>query len=433
MMIETARLQLIPFSPQHLLALIESGERFEECFGLRAADGLREAFVSDEVSPTWLMNLRSSTVASPWIHGFAVVDRQSRSVVGSLGFKGPPDETGAVEIAYGIVPEFRGRGYATEAAAAGVELAFASSQVQRVRAHTLPTSAASMRVLEKCGFDCAGEVEDPEDGPVWRWERGRVESPYDGDLRLSRQLADEAGAVALSYFRREPRRWRKSDGSLVTEADFAVEDALRTRLHIERPDDAVLGEERGKTGAGRRCWIIDAIDGTVAFAGGGSDWGALIALESDGRLVVGMCDQPVLERRYWAVKGNGAFMSLAGSMAGRRLAVSGARDLKLARSYIPPPEWFPDERSRRIAEALTRATSAEPAVDHPALQVADGRSDLAVFLTAGPWDLAGPALVVEEAGGRFTDAAGRHVLTSGNAVFSNGYLHDAVLQIIKSV
>ncbi len=173
MTIETVHLRLIPYSPEHLLGLIESEERFEERFGLPAAAGLRAFFVSAEVSPVWLAQLRASTEADPWVHGFAVIHRESNSVIGSVGFKGPPNEDGMVEIAYGIVPAFQGRGYATEAAEAGSSFAFGCARVRLVRAHTLPTSNASMRVLSKCGFERVGEVVDPEDGLVWRWERSR--------------------------------------------------------------------------------------------------------------------------------------------------------------------------------------------------------------------------------------------------------------------
>ncbi|HVG21984.1 MAG TPA: GNAT family N-acetyltransferase [Blastocatellia bacterium] len=173
MTIETKHLRLTPYSPEHLLALIEGEELFEECFGLRAADGLRAFLLSDEVSPAWLAQLRASASADPWVHGFAVVHPESRSVIGSVGFKGPPDENGMVEIAYGIVPAFQNRGYATEAAEAAVGFAFDSENVRLVRAHTLPTPNASTRVLARCGFDYKGEVVDPEDGQVWRWELSR--------------------------------------------------------------------------------------------------------------------------------------------------------------------------------------------------------------------------------------------------------------------
>ncbi len=173
MTIETVHLRLIPYSPDHLLALIEGDERFEERFTLPASEGLRAFIVSDEVSPVWLERLRASSAADPWVHGFAVVHRESRSVIGNVGFKGPPDEVGMVEIAYGIVPAFQGRGYATEAAEAGVAFAFGNGRVRLVRAHTLPTPNASTRVLEKCGFKHTGEIVDPEDGFLWRWERNK--------------------------------------------------------------------------------------------------------------------------------------------------------------------------------------------------------------------------------------------------------------------
>jgi RimJ/RimL family protein N-acetyltransferase len=124
-----------------------------------------------EVSPVWLARLDGSSVIDPWIHGFVVVHRANESVIGKCGFKGPPAADGSVEIAYGIAPEHQGKGYATEAAAALVRYAFDSGQVRVARAHTLPEPNASTRVLTKCGFRRVGEVMDPEDGLVWRWER----------------------------------------------------------------------------------------------------------------------------------------------------------------------------------------------------------------------------------------------------------------------
>ena len=169
--LETPHLRLLPHSPSHLLALVESREQFEAQSELRAADGLREFFVSGEVSPEWLSRLRASTATDPWVHGFVVVHRETGLAIGSAGFKGPPDDDGIVEIAYGIVPSHQGRGYATEAAAALVAYAIESGQARRIRAHTLPTPNASTRVLAKCELQYIGEVIDPEDGLVWRWER----------------------------------------------------------------------------------------------------------------------------------------------------------------------------------------------------------------------------------------------------------------------
>jgi RimJ/RimL family protein N-acetyltransferase len=157
--------------PAELLALGEGVAQFEAVTGLHAAEGLRGFFVSGEVSPAWLERLRTSTQHDPWTHGFAVVEGDSDTVVGLASFKGPPDADGVVEIAYGIVPLYEGRGYATEAATALVGFAQRDDRVRVLRAHTLPERNASTHVLTKCGFELHGEVVDPEDGLVWRWER----------------------------------------------------------------------------------------------------------------------------------------------------------------------------------------------------------------------------------------------------------------------
>jgi RimJ/RimL family protein N-acetyltransferase len=127
-----------------------------------------------QVSSAWLAQLRAATPGDPWTHGFAMVDRASGTLVGSCGYKGPPGPEGIVEIAYAVAPEHRGHGYATEAAQALVAFAFGAAAVSQVRAHTEPSNGASGRVLTKSGFTCVGEVVDPEDGLVWRWERTRA-------------------------------------------------------------------------------------------------------------------------------------------------------------------------------------------------------------------------------------------------------------------
>lgn len=124
------------------------------------------------VSPDWLARVRDATVADPWTLGFSMLLRDTGAVVGTCGFKGPPGPDGVVELAYGVETDHQGKGYATEAAEALVAYAFGSGLVQLVRAHTLPEANASTRVLTKCRFQLVGEVIDPEDGLVWRWERG---------------------------------------------------------------------------------------------------------------------------------------------------------------------------------------------------------------------------------------------------------------------
>src|SRR5918999_4276591 len=129
-----------------------------------------------QLSPVWLERLRCATTDDPWVVGFNVVHTATGTTVGSCGFKGPPDDHGAVEIAYGIGLDHQNQGFATEAAASLVDFAFACSDVRVVRAHTLEAGNASARVLTKCGFSSAGQVVDPEDGLVWGWGRQRSEA-----------------------------------------------------------------------------------------------------------------------------------------------------------------------------------------------------------------------------------------------------------------
>jgi len=251
----------------------------------------------------------------------------------------------------------------------------------------------------------------------------------DADLDFALRLADAAREISLARFRGSFQKRLKADGSVVTEVDEAVEDELRELLARERPADAILGEERGASGSGERRWIIDAIDGTLSFAAGETGWGTLIALEIAGDVVVGVCDDPARDRRSWAVRGRGAFRT-EGASSPKRLHVSGTTELKRARSFVPPPEWVRGDEAVAMATALAGATRPTESEDHPALQVAFGGYDVAVFFMAGPWDLAAPLLVVEEAGGRFTDLNGAATLTAG-AVFSNGALHDATLDCLR--
>jgi RimJ/RimL family protein N-acetyltransferase len=169
--LETKSLRLVPHAPEHLRALIEGNDSYERSSGLTPAKGLRDFIVSDDVSREWLAALESATGADPWTYGFALVHSESGLVIGNAGFTGPPEAEGIVEIAYGVVPRYQGRGYATEAANAIVAWAAKNVRVGIVRAHTLPERNASTRVLEKCGFRHVGELTHPTDGLVWRWEK----------------------------------------------------------------------------------------------------------------------------------------------------------------------------------------------------------------------------------------------------------------------
>lgn len=204
MSVRTEHLILRPFTPEQLIALVETPDEFEALTGFPAAAGLRDFFVSDDVNPAWLASLNSLDSGDIWKLGFAVVDVASQSVVGSGGFKGPPGGDRVVEIAYGIVPSFQGRGYGTEVARALTEYCF-QNDVKRVRAHTLPVENASNRILKKCGFAFTGEVNDPDDGMVWRWER--VKDPYDLNRFIEAQALSYNQAVAELRLGQKKSHW----------------------------------------------------------------------------------------------------------------------------------------------------------------------------------------------------------------------------------
>lgn len=153
--IKTRNLELVLQTPEETSALIDVMTPSEKA----------------ELSADWLAQIQSATSSDPWVHRFTLIQRARHAVIGNCGFKGPPTADGVVEIAYGIAPDYQGKGYATEATQALVSYAFSNSKVRIVRAHTRPEPNASTRVLTKCGFRLVGEVMDPDDGLVWRWEK----------------------------------------------------------------------------------------------------------------------------------------------------------------------------------------------------------------------------------------------------------------------
>jgi RimJ/RimL family protein N-acetyltransferase len=161
--------RLCPHTPQHLRALLDGLENYEQLTGLTVARGVRDFIVGPEVSPDFLDQLRQREATDSWQDGFGVL--LGKKLIGLCSFAGPPSEDAVVEIAYGIAPDYEGRGYATAAARALIEYAKGTGQVCSLRAYTLPQENASTRVLQKCGFIFVGEAMNSQDGKVWRWER----------------------------------------------------------------------------------------------------------------------------------------------------------------------------------------------------------------------------------------------------------------------
>jgi histidinol-phosphatase len=235
------------------------------------------------------------------------------------------------------------------------------------------------------------------------------------DLELALALADAADAISLPRFRTGLAVETKPDSTPVTEADRAVETELRRLLAEARPQDAILGEEYGTLGDSRRRWIVDPIDGTKNYSRGVPVWATLIALEEDGVVRVGVVSAPSLARRWWAERGAGAF---AGA---ERLRVSSVERIEDAVLSFPLDRQLP-----AIAERAWHVRGVGDFWAH--MLVAEGAVDGAVDATGvGVWDLAAVQVVIEEAGGRFTDVRGERRIDSGTAVSSNGPLHDELI------
>ncbi|MCU1612260.1 MAG: histidinol-phosphatase [Pseudonocardiales bacterium] len=255
-----------------------------------------------------------------------------------------------------------------------------------------------------------------------------------GDLALALTLADSADRITLDRAGAADLRVdRKPDRTPVTDADLAVEDAIRALLRVQRPRDAVVGEERGGTsGDAGRAWLLDPIDGTKNFLRGVPVWATLIALVEDGAPAVGVISAPALRRRWWAATGAGAHTRDANGTS-RTIAVSGVGDL--ADAYLSTTDLgsWTEHRSRESYLSLVDATWESRAFGDfwQHCLVAEGAIDLAAEPIVNPWDVAAVQVLVQQAGGRFTDLDGVARYDGGTALSSNGLLHDAALTLLQ--
>ena len=249
------------------------------------------------------------------------------------------------------------------------------------------------------------------------------------DLALAHELADAADEITLARFGAVDLVVEaKPDLTPVSDADRAVEQTIRTVLAGRRPGDAVLGEEDGESGTGPRRWVVDPVDGTKNFVRGVPVWATLIALQEDGRVTAGVVSAPALGRRWWAARGTGAHTG--GSLAGaRRLRVSAVGELADASvAYSSLTGWEEQGRLQgllQLSRDVWRTRAYGDFWSH--VLVAEGAVDASFEPEVSLWDLAPLQVVVEEAGGRFTDLSGADRPDGGSVVCSNGRLHDRVL------
>lgn len=242
-------------------------------------------------------------------------------------------------------------------------------------------------------------------------------------------LALNAGAITLKYFRQSPQTDTKADGSFVTIADREAEEYLRARISERFPDDAILGEEGGtRAGSSGRRWIVDPIDGTFAFVHGVPFYGVLIGLEIDGQPTLGVVNLPALNEVVYAAHGLGCFVN------GEPAHVSQTK--RLADALLLCTDFGTCEKHGfgKPASVLQQSVQARRTWGdcYGHVLVATGRAEIMLDPVMNLWDCAALLPILEEAGGTFTDWQGKRGINGGNAISTNGVLLQEVMKMVSS-
>jgi histidinol-phosphatase len=252
-------------------------------------------------------------------------------------------------------------------------------------------------------------------------------------LDFALHMADEADAITLPAFLDGVAAHAKADGTPVTDADTAVERAIRQRIGATFPGHGILGEELGAEPAqdGTR-WIIDPIDGTVNFTRRIAVWATLIAAEHDGELVAAVVSSPALAQRWSAARGAGATTV----DHGRERSIHVSHVHRLAEAHVVHAGLGAMQREGigpglyRVLEESKRDRGFGDALGY--MLVAQGSADVMIETLVKPWDLAAPAMIVTEAGGRFSDLSGKPGFGGPTALATNGHLHEEVLRTLDA-
>jgi histidinol-phosphatase len=268
-------------------------------------------------------------------------------------------------------------------------------------------------------------------GADWSASLARAsEAELDAWLDLAQAACDEADGIARQVFRRDLEITTKPDRTFVTQADTAIERAIRARIKTAYPDHGLVGEEYGtQDGEAATRWYIDPIDGTHNFIRGVPLFGTLLAVERDGELQAAVLSAPALRERWWARRGGGAWAHSTDEAAPRRIRVS--RVAALADAQLLYGSGHDIEASGRAPgfHALLGEVWRERGFGDfwGYALLAEGAAEAMVEVDLFPWDAAAPMVLIEEAGGRVTDLDGGRAIDTGTFLATNGILHDEVL------
>jgi histidinol-phosphatase len=265
-------------------------------------------------------------------------------------------------------------------------------------------------------------------------DAARPDAPsLDDDLALAQRMADAADAISLDRFRSSDLRTSaKADHTFVTDADQAVERAIRELIATERPGDGILGEEYGSEGSSTRTWIIDPIDGTHNYLRGVPVWGTLIGLSVDGTASVGVASAPALGKRWWAAKGGGAWARATGGSAGR-IHASDTADLEHASMSFQSIEQWDEAGHLDTLIGLSRTVWRDRAYGDfwAYTMLAEGLIDIVAEFGVHAYDVAALIPIVEEAGGRFTSTDGTDGPWDRTSLATNSLLHEPMLSAFR--
>ena len=243
------------------------------------------------------------------------------------------------------------------------------------------------------------------------------------------QLCDVADKIALHYFTSSSLDVEIKDNMTpVSAGDLAIENEIRALVKNEHPELSIIGEEYGVTTADSNIkLIIDPIDGTKNFIRGLPFFGSLFAIEDNGEVVAGMVSAPALNSRWWAAKGTGAFYN------GKQIHASTITQLEKANGFYG--SLFGSEASTTPEPVirLLKDTNRQRGFGdfYPHMLVAMGCGEYAIDFKLNVWDIAPLKIIVEEAGGQFSNTQGEPTIYSGNIISSNKILHPTVLEYIK--
>lgn len=247
-------------------------------------------------------------------------------------------------------------------------------------------------------------------------------------LSVAIKAAEAGGQVAYSYFKKIPKITYKPDNTPVTKADIEAEQAIRKIITKNFPDHGIIGEEVENTNPKAKYqWVIDPIDGTKSFVRGIKEWGVLLALLEDDKPIIGVYNSPATDEIFCCQKNKGTYLN------GKRTHVSKVKDLSKSFIVHSSLNHFKDHNKINNLVELTNCVQGKRGTaDCAGINlVLKGNADINISGRGSIWDYAAPAILTEEAGGKFSNFSGQFSLTTDTGIFSNGLIHKQVLNILN--